>query len=112
MSLNDRIKHCFPDYNMCEDYCYEESVDMETFKTNCKCSIGKKFVTELVNIIDDNGFITNTNFQFLKCSLAFFNKFLINPAFYIFSVFLFSGIISALVYFLRKNKPIDIFTNC
>ena len=109
MSLTDRIKKCFPNYSLCEDNCYEEVTDIETFNTTCKCSTGKKYTKELISLVDQNGFLTNTNLSFLKCPKTFFDQILENPAFYIFSTFLLLGIIYTLVYFLKKNKPIDIY---
>ena len=109
MSLNDRIKHCFPEYSICEDNCYTQSVDMKTFKATCKCSVGQKFKKGLVSIIDENGLFTDTNIQLLKCVQAFYTELLSNPAFFIFCGLLITGIVSMFVYFFKKTKTIDIY---
>ena len=84
---------------------------MTTLKTTCKCSEGKKFTNEIVSLIDENGFFTDTNLPFLKCAYTFYDNIYINPAFYIFSTFLLVGIIDILIYFIRKKTPIDVYTN-
>ena len=62
-------------------------------------------------MVDENGLFTNTNLKLLKCPQAFNKKIYTNPAFILNSSLFLVGLISLTGYFLKKIKPLDVYTN-
>jgi len=114
MVLEDRIKHIFQNYSLCEEGCSYNNLDITTRSISCDCKIQGNISTVTNPLVFDSGkesSILDSNIGVSKCyNLVFsMNNKSSNVGFIVFCLLIMAYIIIIIIQIKRGIKPVTNF---
>ena len=114
MVLEDRIKHIFQNYSLCEEGCSYNNLDITTRSISCDCKIQGNISTVTNPLVFDSGkesSILDSNIGVSKCyNLVFsMNNKSSNVGFIVFCLLILAYIIIIIIQIKRGIKPVTNF---